>query len=114
MEKDNVLIVIIVRMIFFIKFFYDYLFLNYICVNNFVKDIKKFKIKKENINIFIEEEIERLLNFLKLIMFKLIRDKVIFEVLYGIGIKVFELVEMNIEDIDLDIDYIYCNLCCKN
>ena len=39
---------------------------------------------------------------------KKIRDKAIFEVLYGTGIKVSELIDMNLEDIDLDIDYIYC------
>ncbi|PBE89725.1 tyrosine-type recombinase/integrase [Clostridioides difficile] len=114
LEKDNVSIATIARMISSIKSFHDYLFLNHICTNNPAKDIKKPKIKKENINILTEEEIERLLNFPKLTTPKLIRDKAIFEVLYGTGIKVSELVEMNIEDIDLDIDYIYCNSCCKN
>ena len=57
-----------------------------------------------------EKEIEALLNFPKLDTPKLIRDKAIFEVLYGTGIKVSELVDMDIEDVDLELDYIYCNI----
>lgn len=77
LEKDNVSIATIARMISSIKSFHDYLFLNHICTNNPAKDIKKPKIKKENINILTEEEIERLLNFPKLTTPKLIRDKAI-------------------------------------
>ncbi len=66
--------------------------------------------QKGNINILTEVEIESLLNFSKLDNPKLVRDKAIFEVLYGTGMKVSELIEMNVEDVDLEIDYIYCNL----
>ena len=55
-----------------------------------------------------EEEVDKLLKFEDLSTPKKIRDKAIFEVLYGTGIKVSELIDMNLEDIDLDIDYIYC------
>ena len=63
-----------------------------------------------NLDILTEEEIEALLNFPKLDTPKLIRDKAIFEVLYGTGIKVSELVDMDIDDVDLELDYIYCNI----
>lgn len=47
LEKDNVSIATIARMISSIKSFHDYLFLNHICTNNPAKDIKKPKIKKK-------------------------------------------------------------------
>ena len=86
LEKDSVSVATVSRMISSIKSFHDYLFLNHI------------------------KEIEALLNFPKLNTPKLIRDKAIFEVLYGTGIKVSELVDMDIEDVDLELDYIYCNI----
>ena len=110
LEKDNVSVATISRMISSIKSFHDYLFLNHITDNNPAKTIKKPKIEKQEVDILTEEEIQALLNFSKLDTPKLIRDKAIFEVLYGTGIKVSELVDMDIDDVDLALDYIYCNI----
>jgi integrase/recombinase XerD len=49
-----------------------------------------------------------LLEFKELKTPKQIRDKAIFETLYGTGVKVSELIDMNIDDVDLDLDYICC------
>ncbi|MGL5314246.1 MAG: tyrosine-type recombinase/integrase [Peptostreptococcaceae bacterium] len=111
LEKDNVSVATVSRMISSIKSFHDYLFSNRISEGNPAKDIKKPKIEKNNIDILTEEEIDSLLNFPKLTTPKQIRDKAIFEVLYGTGIKVSELIEMDIGDVDLEMDYIYCNIC---
>ncbi|RDY24827.1 integrase [Romboutsia maritimum] len=111
LEKSNVSVATVSRMISSIKSFHDYLFLNHTCNMNPAKNIKKPKIEKNDLDILTEEEIESLLSFPKLTTPKLIRDKAIFEMLYGTGIKVSELVEMDISDIDLEIDYIYCNSC---
>ncbi|MGL4914548.1 MAG: tyrosine-type recombinase/integrase, partial [Romboutsia sp.] len=62
-----------------------------------------------DLDILTEEEIEALLKFPKLDSPKKIRDKAIFEVLYGTGMRVSELVEMNLEDVNLELDYLYCN-----
>ncbi|WP_296645100.1 tyrosine-type recombinase/integrase [Romboutsia sp. 13368] len=110
LEKDNVSVATVSRMISSIKSFHDYLFLNHITNNNPAKTIKKPKIEKQDVDILTEEEIEALLKFPKLDTPKLIRDKAIFEVLYGTGIKVSELVDMDIDDVDLELDYIYCNI----
>ena len=110
LEKDNVSVATISRMISSIKSFHDYLFLNHITDNNPAKTIKKPKIEKQEVDILTEEEIQALLNFSKLDTPKLIRDKAIFEVLYGTGIKVSELVDMDIDDVDLALDYVYCNI----
>lgn len=109
LEKADTSVATISRMISSIKSFHDYLFLSNICSSNLAKDIKKPKVKKEEVDILTEDEIESLLNFPKLDTPKLIRDKAIFELLYGTGIKVSELVKMDINDVNLDMDYIYCN-----
>lgn len=109
LEKANISVSTVSRMISSIKSFHDYLFLNNINRTNPAKNIRKPKIKQNELDILTEEEIESLLIFPKLNSTKLIRDKAIFEVLYGTGIRVSELVDMNLEDVDLEMDYIYCN-----
>ena len=109
LEKENISVSTISRCISSIKSFHDYLFFYGQNKTDPSKNIKKPKMEKSTIDILTEKEIESLLEFKDLSKFKNIRDKAIFEVLYGTGIKVSELVCMNIEDIDLDIDYIYCN-----
>lgn len=109
LERCNVSVSTISRMISSIKSFHDYLFFNGNCDNNPARNIKKPKVKVQNVDVLTEDEIDALLNFAKLDTPKQIRDKAIFEVLYGTGIKVSELVEMNMVDFDLDIEYIYCN-----
>lgn len=108
LEKENISTSSVSRMISSIKSYHDYLFFNKIIENNPAKNIKKPKIKRENLEILTEDEVEKLLKFEDLSTPKKIRDKAIFEVLYGTGIKVSELIDMNLEDVDLQIDYIYC------
>ena len=103
LEKENISVSSISRMISSIKSYHDYLFFD-----GLAKNIKKPKVKREEVEILTEEEVDKLLKFEDLSTPKKIRDKAIFEVLYGTGIKVSELIDMNLEDIDLDIDYIYC------
>ena len=109
LEKQNISVSTISRMTSSIKSFHDYLFLNHIISTNPANNIKKPKIKRENVEILTPEEVESLLKFEDLSTPKKMRDKAIFETLYGTGIKVSELVELNLQDIDLQIDYLYCN-----
>lgn len=90
-----------------IKSFHEYLFFNHISMNNPAKTIKKPKVSKYDMNILSKEEIYLLLDF-KMDNKKSIRDKAIFEILYGTGIKVSELVMLDIDDINLSLDYIHC------
>ena len=109
LEKQNISVATVSRMTSSIKSFHDYLFFNHISYTNPANNIKKPKIKRENLEILTEEEVESLLNFPDLATPKKMRDKAIFETLYGTGIRVSELVELNLQDIDLEIDYLYCN-----
>ncbi|MDU2198621.1 MAG: tyrosine-type recombinase/integrase, partial [Peptostreptococcaceae bacterium] len=109
LERSNVSASTVSRMISSIKSFHDYLFFSGNCKSDPARNIKKPKVKQNNIDVLTEYEINALLDFPQLDTPRLIRDKAIFEVLYGTGIKVSELVEMDITDVDLDIEYIYCN-----
>lgn len=109
LEKQNISVATVSRVTSSVKSFHEYLFLNRISETNPANNIKKPKIKRENVEILTEEEVESLLKFSDLSSPKKIRDKAIFETLYGTGIRVSELVELNIQDIDLEIDYLYCN-----
>lgn len=109
LEKENVSASTVSRMISSIKSFHDCLFSRHIGQSNPAKNIKKPKIQKSSIDILTEDEVKRLLDFPKLNTKKKIRDKAIFEILYGTGIKVSELVKMNLEDVELEFDYVCCN-----
>lgn len=109
LEKNNVSVSTIARMTSSIKSFHDYLFFSKICETDPVKNIKKPKIKKESVEILTEEEIESLLNFESLDSDKLKRDKAIFEVLYGTGMKVSELIELNVDDVDFEVGSVMCS-----
>lgn len=109
LERSNISAATVSRMISSIKSFHDYLFFSGKCEKDPSRSIKKPKVKQQNIDVLTEDEINALLNFPNLDTPRQIRDKAIFEVLYGTGIKVSELIEMNITDFDLDIEYIYCN-----
>ena len=109
LEKQNISVATISRVTSSIKSFHDYLFMSRISENNPANNIKKPKIKRENIEILTEEEVEALLNFTDLGSPKKLRDKAIIETLYGTGNRVSELVELKLQDVDLQIDYLYCN-----
>ena len=111
LEKENISVATIARMISSIKSFHEYLFFNRICNDNPAQNMKKPKVKKDSVEILTEDEIVSLLNFPKLDTPKLIRDKAIFELLYGTGMRVSELVDMNLSDVDFDLDYIDCKEC---
>ncbi|WP_270647926.1 tyrosine-type recombinase/integrase [Paeniclostridium hominis] len=110
LEKLDLSTSTVSRSISSIKSFYEYLFLNRYIKINVSKNIKKPKIEKKEINILTKDEIEALLNFQNLENIKDIRDKAIFEVLYGTGMKVTELIELDLDDVNIEFDYI----CCKS
>ncbi|WP_343101452.1 tyrosine-type recombinase/integrase [Romboutsia sp. MSSM.1001216sp_RTP31141st1_G3_RTP31141_220114] len=109
LEQENISVATVSRMISSIKSFHDYLFFYGISKNNPARNIKKPKIEKNSLDILTEEEIKRLLDFKNLNTPKEIRDKAIFEILYGTGIKVSELIDMDIDSVELDLDYICCD-----
>ncbi|WP_446715357.1 tyrosine-type recombinase/integrase [Caloramator sp. Dgby_cultured_2] len=55
------------------------------------------------------EEIEMLLAMPKGEDFKAIRDKAMLEVLYASGIRVSEIINLNVDDVNLKLGYLRCN-----
>jgi len=90
-----------------IRAFYRFLNKNGILETNPAEDIKSPKIAQKEIEYLTIEEIEKLLAQPDRSV-KGLRDTAILEVMYATGIRVSELVEMNIDDVDLRIGFVKC------
>ena len=92
-----------------IRAFYQYL-LKYGKIKiNPVANVKPPKIKKEAPSILTPDEVELLLAQPKMEDLKGLRDKAMLEFAYATGMKVTEIISLNVEDIDLKEGYVYCN-----
>ncbi len=67
------------------------------------------KIEKKLPQILSTKEVELLLEQPKCVDLKGYRDKAMLEVLYATGIRVSELISLNIDDINHDVGFIRCN-----
>ncbi len=91
------------RKISAIKFYFKYLSThNYIKFNPF-SDLEHFKIKQKTPVFLNFDEVKSLLeaDIEEKNLFKKVRDELIVELLYSTGIRVSELISLNIEDINL-------------
>lgn len=79
-----------------------------IITDNPARTIKNEKTIKKDPQILSNKEIELLLSQPSLNDIKGIRDKAMLEVLYATGIKVSELTSLNIDDINLKMQFIRC------
>lgn len=108
LQKSNTSVSTISRIISSIKSFHEFLFNTRISDNNPARKIKKPKVERPKMDILTQEEVEILLNAPDLSNTKGIRDKAILELFYATGIKVSELIDLNIDDVNLNMDYINC------
>lgn len=88
--------------------FYRYLCNKKMCNINPVEKVHALKSEKKLPQILNGDEIQVLLAQPSGVHFKGKRDKAMLELLYATGIRVTELVSLNIEDINLEIGYIIC------
>ena len=72
-------------------------------------NIHSLKMEKKLPEILTNEEIERLLMQPDTTELKGCRDKAMLELLYATGMRVSEMIELKISDVDMDIGYINCN-----
>ncbi|MCI5698642.1 MAG: tyrosine recombinase [Clostridiales bacterium] len=108
MKKENLSTATITRRLASTRSFYKFMLdENHVIVNP-AKDIKAPKVVRGEIEYLTIDEIEKLLS-LPDESPKGIRDKAIFEVLYGTGIMVSELVELRLKDLNLRMGFITCN-----
>lgn len=91
-----------------VRAFFDFLFRKGLIESNPVVNIKLPKIDKKIPDYLTQQEVEKLLeqpdNSIKGI-----RDRAILEVLYATGVRVSELIEMNINDINLKMGFVTCS-----
>ncbi len=72
------------------------------------QNIKSPKIEKRVPSILTSEEVELLLEQPKDIDLKGIRDKAMLEFAYATGMRVTEIISLNVEDVDLEEGYVIC------
>ena len=92
-----------------IRAFYQYLLKYGKIRSNPVTNVKPPKIKKEAPSILTPNEVELLLAQPKIEDLKGLRDKAMLEFAYATGMKVTEIISLNVEDVDLKEGYVYCN-----
>lgn len=72
-------------------------------------NIRSLKLEKKLPDVLTNEEIERLLIQPNTTELKGCRDKAMLELLYATGIRVSEMIDLKISDVDMNIGYINCN-----
>ncbi len=92
-----------------LKNFYSYLVSSGFLEATPVMDIHVDRGEKKLPNVLTGREIELLLTQPAPVDAKGIRDKAMLEVMYATGIRVTELIDLNIEDVNLDQGIIKCN-----
>lgn len=93
-----------------LRCFYQYLMIHQLADFNPAKAVKLEKVQKKLPQILSGKEIELLLAQPDDKELKGCRDKAMLELLYATGIRVTELIDLNVEDINLHTGI----LCCKN
>ena len=98
----------ILRSVASIRSFYRYLMKKGIAEANPAEDLKLPKVEKKEPEILTVEEVERLLRMPDTASLKGIRDSAMLELLYATGMRVSELISLNVEDVNLSLSYLVC------
>lgn len=91
-----------------LRSFYQYLHRAKIISEDPTLDIESPKIERKPPKILTSEQIELLLDQPKCVDLKGYRDKAMLELVYATGIRVTELISLNISDVNLEDNYIKC------
>lgn len=109
MEQEQKRPATVARAVASIKAFFRYLYQSGEMNVNPAMQIKAPKIEKTEPYILTPEETVRLLQQPSGSSPKALRDKAMLELLYATGIRVSELVQLTMEDVNLTMDYILCS-----
>ncbi len=89
--------------------FYKYLSFSGIISDNPAKSVKNDKNEKKTIDVLTTEEVDRLLSEPDVKDIKGLRDKAMLELMYATGIKVSELISLNVSDVNFQLGCISCH-----
>ncbi len=93
-----------------LKNFYAYLISIDAIKTNPTESVKAPKVEKKLPYILTPNEIDLLLEQPKATDLKGFRDKAMLELLYATGIRVTEMMELNLSDVNLDMGFIHCSV----
>ncbi|TCT15022.1 tyrosine recombinase XerD subunit [Natranaerovirga pectinivora] len=108
LEKEGRATSTISRNVASIRAFFHYLFKEGIIDEDPTESIKSPKIEKKVPDVLTTEEVDILLNQPSDANAKGLRDKAMLEVIYATGIRVTELINLKVEDLNLNLGYIRC------
>lgn len=106
--SDNMANSSIERSMASIRGLYKYLILKGIVQRDPTMKYESHKVKRNLPVILTVEEIDKLLSMPDLNTMKGMRDRTMLEVMYATGIKVSEMLELNMPDINIKLSYIIC------
>lgn len=92
-----------------IRSFYQYMSKNKLIDHDPTFELESPKVEKKLPQILSTKEVELLLDQPKCIDLKGFRDKAMLELLYATGIRVSELISLDISDINMEMGFIKCN-----
>jgi len=92
-----------------IRSFYQYITKNKLIDHDPTADLESPKVEKKLPQILSPEEVELLLEQPQCIDLKGYRDKAMLELLYATGIRVSELIQLDVTDVNIDLAYIKCS-----
>ncbi len=97
------------RAIASVRAFYQFLVRTKKIKKDPTSEVKTPKIEKKIPSILTEKEVELLLNQPKCVDLKGIRDKAMLEFTYATGMRVSEIIALNIEDVNLEEEFVFCH-----
>ncbi len=89
--------------------YYKFLNVTGVIDSNPAKAVKNDKNEKKTIDVLTSEEVDRLLSQPDVKDIKGLRDKAMLELMYATGIKVSELISLNVSDVNLQLGCISCH-----
>lgn len=109
LQKSGKAVASISRSLASIRAFYHILVKNRIVSYDPTLDLESPRIEKKIPQVLSIDEVEKLLSMPNPSDTKGARDKAMLEVLYATGIRVSELISLNLEDVNVDLGCIKCN-----
>ncbi|MGI6453377.1 MAG: site-specific tyrosine recombinase XerD [Syntrophomonadaceae bacterium] len=98
----------IARYLSSIKTFFKFLTLEGYINNNPTSDLETPRVRRRLPRVLSREEVDKLLMQPKITLPLGIRDRTMLELLYGTGIRISELISLQVEDINLTVGFLRC------
>ena len=108
MEKENFASSTISRSVASMRAFFQHMFALRIIDENPADNLKSPKVEKKLPEILSIQEVDNLLKQPDLTTPKGIRDKAMLELLYATGMRVSELIHLEVSDVNLQMGYVVC------